>query len=131
MFEVLDERSEWEAAIVMAEYPEKTCTVDQLVTNDRMVESALSGQKVQQRRNGVYAYPGERFDLSGVPFEVTSVEQQRLGDMTESDARKEGFPDLDTYRSIIVRMHGGMEWDVDQKVWLHEFAKCTGELGQG
>ena len=106
------------------EYPEKTCTIDRLVTNDRMVDAVLSGQKVQQRRNGVYAYPGEQFDLNGHQFEVTRVEHQRLGDMSESDAEKEGFPNLESYKQIILHMHSGMDWDVDHKVWLHEFQRC-------
>lgn len=105
-------------------YPKKTCEIDRLVTNDRMVASVLAGQKVQQRRNGVYAYPGERFSLNGQAFEVTRLEHQRLGDMTEADAVKEGFGDLESYRQIILHMHAGMSWDVDHKVWLHEFQKC-------
>ena len=107
----------------MADYPEKTCSVDRLVTQARMVESVVEGQKVQQRRNGVYAYPGETFDLEGVKFEVIRIEHQRLGDMTEDEAIKEGFPDLETYRSIILRMHKGMGWDIDHRVWMHEFQK--------
>ena len=110
------------------DYPEKTCSIDRLVTNDRMVEAVLSGQKVQQRRNGVYAYPGEQFDLEGNLFEVTRVERQKLGDMTEEDAFKEGFSNLESYQQIILHMHAGMEWDVNHKVWLHEFAKC-GDVG--
>ena len=105
----------------MIEWPEKTCTIDRLVTNERMVTAVLNGDKVQQRRNGVYAYPGETFSLEGTEFELTRLERQRLGDMTEEDAKKEGFPDLDAYRKIILHMHHGMEWDEDHKVWMHEF----------
>jgi len=104
-------------------YPKKTCEIDKLVTNEKMVTAVSDGRKSQQRRNGVYAYPGERFDLEGETFEVVRLEHQRLGDMSEEDAEKEGFPNLDVYRDIIIRMHPGMSWDPDHKVWLHEFAR--------
>ena len=78
-------------------YPKKTCEIDKLVTNEKMVTAVSDGRKSQQRRNGVYAYPGERFDLEGETFEVVRLEHQRLGDMSEEDAEKEGFPNLDVY----------------------------------
>ena len=104
-------------------FPEKTCQIDRLVTNEKMVAAVAEGRKSQQRRNGVYAYPGERFDLEGETFEVVRLEHQRLGDMTEDEAQKEGFPNLDVYRDIIIRMHPGMAGSPDHKVWLHEFAR--------
>ncbi len=105
----------------MSEYPEKTCRVERLVTHLKMVEATVDGRKTQQRRNGLYAHPGETFELEGVQFRVTRAEHQRLGDMTEADAVCEGYPDMDTYKAIIIRMHNGMEWDEEARVWLHEF----------
>ena len=104
-------------------YPEKTCDIDRLVTHPRLVAAVLSGAKTQQRRNGVYAYPGEIFQLEGVTFVVTALEQQRLGDMSDADAQAEGYPDLEAYKQIILRMHAGMTWDDDGVAWVHTFKR--------
>lgn len=108
----------------MNDYPEKTCSIDRLVTHAKLVEATLAGRKTQQRRNGVYAYPGESFELEGVKFTVTALEQQRLGDMTDSDAQAEGYPSLAMYKDLILRMHAGMTWDEDDLVWVHTFSKA-------
>jgi len=86
-----------------------------------LVRSALKGEKTEQRRNGVYGYPGELFELDGESFEITSLTHDRLGDMGEVEARKEGFEDLDAYKSLIARMHKGMSWDPEHLVWVHRF----------
>lgn len=105
----------------MSKYPEKTCTIDRLVRQKKLVEAVLEGRKTEQRRDGVYGYPGETFDLDGRSFEITSLTHDPLGSMTDVEARAEGFPDLDAYRALIVRMHRGMEWDANHLVWVHRF----------
>ena len=109
----------------MSDYPEKTCTIDRLVRHAMLVRSALKGEKTEQRRNGVYGYPGEQFELEGEGFEIVSLTHDRLGDMGEEEAQKEGFEDLDTYRSLIIRMHKGMEWDPEHRVWVHRFRRIS------
>jgi hypothetical protein len=42
--------------------------------------------------------------------------------MGEDEARAEGYPSMAAYRDLILRMHPGMEWDPDHRVWVHEFA---------
>ncbi len=108
----------------MTEYPEKTCDIDRLVRNAKLVRAALSGQKTEQRRDGVYGYPGETFELEGRTFEIVSLTHDRLGDMTDVEASAEGFEDLESYRSLIVRMHRGMEWDPEHRVWVHRFREA-------
>jgi hypothetical protein len=108
----------------MSEYPEKTCSIENLVRHPKLVEAALAGRKTQQRRNGVYAYPGETFELEGVTFKVTGLEQQRLGDMTDTDAQAEGYPSLAMYKDLILRMHAGMAWDDEGVAWVHSFEKA-------
>ena len=105
----------------MSEYPEKTCELENLVTHTRLVRAALDGSKTQQRRNGVYGHPGETFELEGRAFRITQLRQERLGDMSDDDAKAEGYPSLEAYRDLILRMHKGMSWDPDAKVWMHEF----------
>ncbi len=105
----------------MSEYPERTCSIDRLVRQAKLVKAALAGEKTEQRRDGVYGYPGENFELQGRTFEVTSLTHDRLGDMKDEDARAEGFESLESYRSLILRMHKGMDWDPDHLVWVHRF----------
>ena len=111
----------------MAEYPQKTCTIDRLVTHEKLVTAVLDGSKTQQRRDGIYAYPGETFELKSVRFLVTGVYQQRLGEMTDQDAEAEGYPGLAPYQQLILRMHQGMTWDENHTVWVHEFARNSDE----
>lgn len=105
------------------DYPPKTCDIDRLVTHQRLVDAALAGRKTQQRRNGVYGYPGETFMLGSADFVITGLERQPLGEMTETDARAEGFPDLGTYKQLIISMHAGMDWNDEHEVWVHTFEK--------
>ena len=108
----------------MNDFPEKTCSIERLVTHAKLVEATLAGRKTQQRRNGVYGYPNETFELEGVKFVVTGLERQRLGDMTDSDAQAEGYPSLAMYKDLILRMHAGMTWNEDDLAWVHTFKKA-------
>jgi hypothetical protein len=103
------------------DYPEKTCSIERLVTHEKLVQATLAGRKTQQRRNGVYGYPDQTFELEGTIFVVTDLFQQKLGDMTDADALAEGYPNLDVYRDLILKMHGGMQWDDEASAWVHCF----------
>lgn len=109
--------------LIMSDYPEKTCEIGNLVRHPKLVAAARAGQKTQQRRDGVYAYPGETFELEGDTFDVTSLERQRLGDMSDSDAHAEGYPTLEAYKQVILSMHVGMTWNEGDLVWVHNFKK--------
>ena len=105
------------------DYPEKTCSLDRLVRHPRLVAKVLSGEKTQQRRNGVYGYPGERFVLEDQTFEITDLRRESLDAMGPPEAHAEGYPDMVAYKELIVRMHKGMTWDGSAMVWVHEFRK--------
>ncbi|MFW5451352.1 MAG: ASCH domain-containing protein [Methylophagaceae bacterium] len=105
------------------EYPPKSCEIDRLITHPKLVEAALAGTKTEQRRDGIYAYPGETFELEGIEFTVTSLERKTLGDMTDESAHAEGYPNMEAYKALILRMHAGMEWDENHNVWVHQFSK--------
>jgi len=107
------------------DYPTKSCEIDRLVTHPKLVEATLAGKKTEQRRDGVYAYPGETFELEGVEFTVTGLEQKTLGDMTDTDAQAEGYPSMEMYKGLILRMHEGMKWNENHKVWVHKFEKSA------
>lgn len=106
-------------------YPEKTCDITRLVTHPKLVAATIAGAKTQQRRDGIYAYPSETFELEGVTFVVTTVERQRIGDMTDADAQAEGYPNLESYKQIILKMHANMTWNEDGLVWVHYFKRCN------
>ncbi len=107
----------------MPQYPEKTCEIDRLVRQPKLVNAVLEGRKTEQRRDGIYGYPGEIFELEGVVFKISQLFQQRLGDMTDKDAQAEGYPSLTAYQSLIIKMHPGMCWEADHMVWVHQFDK--------
>lgn len=107
----------------MTEYPEKTCNIDRLVRMPKLVKCALRGQKTQQRRDGVYGYPGDTFVLDGTNFRISELFRQQLGDMSEQDAQAEGYPGLQPYKDLIIRMHPGMAWESEHLVWVHQFEK--------
>ncbi|MDD2661507.1 MAG: ASCH domain-containing protein [Methylococcales bacterium] len=109
----------------MEVYPEKTCSIDRLVTHPKLVAAAKAGIKTQQRRNGVYGLPGETFDLDGVTFVITGLTRERLGDMNDAHAQAEGYPNLEMYKDLILKMHAGMTWNTDSLVWVHTFAAKT------
>jgi len=107
----------------MNKYPEKTCEIENLVRHPKLVKAALASEKTQQRRDGVYAYPGETFELDGVEFEVTDLHRSTLAEMGDKEAKAEGYPNLEAYKSLILMMHKGMEWNGEAKVWVHCFRR--------
>ena len=109
--------------IIVNTYPDKTCQIDRLIRHPKLIAAALSGEKYQQRRDGLYAYPGEIFSLEGVEFEVLSVERQTIGEMTDQDAQAEGYPSLAVYKGVILQMQANMQWNEQGQVWVHTFKR--------
>lgn len=101
--------------------PPKTCTVDKLVTVAEDVQKVLAGAKTATRRNGRYADPGEIMTLEGRQFVVEKVYSQSLGELTDADAKSEGFESVEDYKQSILSMHPGMPWLPQMRVWVHEF----------
>ena len=109
----------------MPAYPEKTCTVDRLIQNKKSINASLAGDKTQQRRNGVYAYPGETFMLGGQEFVLSELKRESLAEMTDESAQAEGYPDRASYKNLILKMHPGMKWDESDQVWVHHYKKLA------
>lgn len=103
------------------ELPPKTCSIEKLVTVPQDVEKVIKGEKTATRRNGRYADIGEIMKLDGHAFEVRNVYVQTLGELTNDDAKQEGFESVEAYKSSILSAHPGMPWSPDMKVWVHEF----------
>ena len=105
----------------MSDYPEKTCSPDNLVRHPMMVKAVIHGSKRRQRRDGVYAHPGDVFPIGDRQARCTGLFRQSLGEITDPDAVLEGFPSLAAYKGFILGMHKGMEWDDSAMAWVHEF----------
>lgn len=102
--------------------PEKSCSVERLVTIEADVAKVLSGIKTATRRNGVYAYPGEIMVLDGKEFKVDALYLQMLGEMTDEHAKQEGFENMEAYKQSIIALHPKMPWLPTMSVWVHEFS---------
>jgi N4-acetylcytidine amidohydrolase len=105
------------------ELPPKTCSIERLVTMPADIQKVLEGQKTATRRNGRYADVGEIMTLEGQQFKVDRVYEQSLGELTDEDAKREGFNTVDEYKESILSYHPGMPWLPHMKVWVHEFSK--------
>ncbi|MEH7382653.1 ASCH domain-containing protein [Bacillus sp. JJ1533] len=105
------------------ELPAKTCSIERLVTMESDIKKVLEGKKTATRRNGRYADVGEIMTLEGQAFKIDRVYEQSLGELTDEDAKREGFNTVDEYKESILSYHPGMPWLPQMKVWVHEFSK--------
>jgi N4-acetylcytidine amidohydrolase len=102
--------------------PPKTCSIERLITMESDVKMVLAGEKTATRRNGRYADPGEIMTLEGKQFVIERVYSQSLGELTDEDARREGYPTVEEYKQSILAYHPGMPWLPQMRVWVHEFS---------
>ncbi|MCM3584407.1 ASCH domain-containing protein [Mesobacillus maritimus] len=105
--------------------PPKTCTIDRLITMPTDIQKVLTGKKTATRRNGRYADVGEIMELEGKNFIITNVYSQSLGELTDDDARREGFNTVEEYKESILSYHPGMPWLPNMRVWVHEFSPAN------
>lgn len=56
---------------------------------------------------------------------ITRKSRQVLGDMTEEDARKEGFESLEEFQKAWKRIYG--EYNPKQVVWVYEFKPANSD----
>lgn len=106
----------------MNELPEKSCSIERLVTIPEDVEKVLKGEKTATRRNGVYAYPDEIMVLDGKEFKIDKLYKQTLGEMTDEHAKQEGYANMEEYKQSILALHPKMPWLPTMSVWVHEFS---------
>jgi N4-acetylcytidine amidohydrolase len=102
--------------------PEKTCSIERLVTIPKDVEKVINGEKTATRRNGVYADLGEIMVLNGKEFKVDAIYKQTLGEMTDEHAKQEGYTTMEEYKQSILAMHAKMPWLPTMSVWVHEYS---------
>jgi len=95
---------------------------NELLPAERIRRAAVAGDVTQLHRGDKHASEGDRFGIDDVVFEVTTVREERLGDLTDEDAQAEGSPDLDAYKKRIERTHD-VTWDDDDTAVLHRFER--------
>ena len=99
-----------------------TVDTDVLLPTGRVRQAVLSGKVTQITRGQAYAEEGDSFAIDDLEFVVVSVDELTLGEMTDTDAQREGSADLEAYKKRLVEAHGGnFEWNDDSEVVRHRF----------
>jgi len=100
------------------DWPEKY-DINKLVSIQESIDKFIKGEKTSERRNDRYADPGDEILLDGHLFVVEDVYPQQLKNVTEENAREEGYKDLEEYKKALTSIHHGVVWDPEQVVWAH------------
>jgi len=87
----------------------------------------LEGKKTQTRRRHVrvlkvgrvYRIQRNWYEWTDIRIVITRAFQQRLGDLTEEDAKKEGGYTIEGFRHVWEEINGS--WDSNEVVWVYEF----------
>lgn len=70
----------------------------ELLPAEKIRQAVIAGDVTQLHRGDKHASEGDRFEIDDVVFEVTTVREERLGNMTDEDVRAEGSPNLEAYK---------------------------------
>src|SRR5690625_5313484 len=92
------------------DWPEKY-DINKLVSRQDDIDKIINGSKTTERRNDRYADAGDELVLDGHTFIVEDIYPQKLKDLTDKDAKHEGFENLDAYKNILTSIHHGAVWD--------------------
>ena len=95
--------------------------------NKDLLEMVLSGAKTQTRRRHkhalrkgrIYAVKRNWLETTGDYIRITKVFPQKLSDITQEEAIKEGFSSFDKFRDAWIRINGS--WDPEMVVTVYEF----------
>ncbi|MEJ8778656.1 ASCH domain-containing protein [Pseudogracilibacillus sp. ICA-222130] len=100
------------------DWPEK-CPIEKLISIEEDMDKLIEGKKVSIRRNDRYADVGDTIILKGHLFEVEDVYPQFLKNMSEKNAREEGFESIESYKTALTSIHDDAVWNPEQLVWAH------------
>lgn len=94
-----------------------------LVTIREDIEKIKRGEKKAVRRSNRFGNIGDTWEIDGEMYMLENVYRQKLGDVTEKNARDEGYDSLQDYIDAIASIHDESVWNPELKVWVHEFKK--------
>lgn len=103
-------------------WPEKY-DIDKLVQRPADIEKIMNGEKTSERRNDRYADAGDEVKLDGQTFIVENVYPQKLEEVTEENAKQEGYANLEEYKNALTSIHHGAVWEPERVVWVHELKR--------
>lgn len=92
-----------------------------IITREDDIEKVKRGLKTAVRRSNRFGDVGDEWELAGTTLRLENVYQQKLSDVTEEQARQEGYENLEEYKRAINQLHEEAVWHPDLKVWVHEF----------
>jgi hypothetical protein len=92
-----------------------------------LLEMVISGAKTQTRRRHKnllkekqkYVVKRNWYENTEYYIQIKKVYPQKLSDVSEEEAHKEGFSSLDEFRDAWIRINGS--WDLDEVVTVYEF----------
>ena len=98
-----------------------------MIFREEHIQMILEGRKTQTRRRHVHVLKVGRvyriqrswYEWTDIQIVITRSFQQRLGDITEEDAKKEGGYTIEEFRRVWEKINGA--WDPDEIVWVYEF----------
>ena len=100
-----------------------------LIFTERNIELILQGKKTQTRRiwkrikvkkGGIYKIRRHIFSKKHYGLiQVTNIRKEKLGDITEEDAKKEGCSSVAEFKKVWKEIYG--KWNPEQEVYVIEF----------
>ncbi|MHC1589818.1 MAG: ASCH domain-containing protein [Candidatus Hecatellaceae archaeon] len=100
--------------------------------NRKNIRRILEGKKTATRRKtgrwrlGNHSIRTTLFEKGLARIEIFRKYQQKLGDMTEEDARKEGVNSLEEFKQLWISLYGS--WNPEEVVWVYEFKLIPGSI---
>ena len=93
----------------------------------RLIQKVRSGEKTQTRRTHkrtwklgkTYSIRASYFGKPEGHIKITKKFQQKLGEISPEDVKKEGFNSLEEFRKAWIEINGS--WDPEQIVIVYEF----------
>lgn len=92
-----------------------------IITREEDIEKVKKELKTAVRRSNRFGDVGDEWELEGTTLRLEKVYQQKLKDVTEEQARQEGYESLEAYKKAINQIHEEAVWHSDLTVWVHEF----------
>ena len=92
-----------------------------------LLAKVLDGSKTQTRRTHkrtlkaghTYGVRCRRYDRSAARIRILRASKEPLGNITEEDARKEGFESVEEFRKAWIEING--TWEPERKVTVYDF----------